>query len=61
VTQAAILRLAYLSSFHRLTQDEICRVLRESRAAHSPGQAITLATVERSVRIIVASRTRKAA
>jgi hypothetical protein len=61
MTQAAILRLAYLSSQHRLTQDEICRVLRESRAAHRPGQQVTLATVERMTRIVVAARARNAA
>jgi hypothetical protein len=61
MTQAAILRLCHLASAHRLTQDEICRVLRESRAVHKPAHAITLATVERFVRIVVASRSRKAA
>jgi hypothetical protein len=60
MTQAAILRLAYLASRYRLTQDEICRVLRDARAVHTAGQAIMVATVERTVRIVVASRTKAA-
>jgi hypothetical protein len=60
VTQAAILRLAYLASKHRMTENEICRVLRDSRSAHSPGQSIIVASVERAVRITVAARTKVA-
>jgi hypothetical protein len=60
MTDAAILRLAYLASKHRMTQDGICRSLRESRTAQGQG-AITVATVERSVRIAVAARGRTAA
>ena len=56
MTQAAILRLAYLSSSHRLTQEEICRVLRDARAAHTAGQQVILASVERAVRTTVAAR-----
>ena len=60
MTQAAILRLAYLASKHRMTEAEICRVLRESRAAQGKGE-IAVATVDRSVRIAVAARMCKAA
>jgi hypothetical protein len=61
MTQAAIRRLAYLSSVHRLTREEICRVLRDARAAHTTGQPVILASVERAVRIVVAARTCRAA
>jgi hypothetical protein len=60
MTAAAILRLAFLASKHRMTEQEICRVLRESRAAQGRGE-ITVPTVERTVRIAVAARTRIAA
>jgi hypothetical protein len=60
VTQAAILRLAYLASSHQLTQEEICRALRESRQAQGAGE-ITVPTVERSVRMTVAARASRAA
>jgi hypothetical protein len=60
VTQAAILRLAFLASKHRMTEQEICRVLRESRTAQGKGE-VTVPTVERSVKITVAARTRRAA
>jgi hypothetical protein len=61
MTQAAILRLAYLASKHRLTEHEICRVLRESHATQGQGSEITVPTIERSVRIAVAARARTAA
>jgi hypothetical protein len=60
MTQAAVLRLCYLSTHHRLTQEEICKVQRESRAAHKPQHAVTLATIERTVKIVVAARVRAA-
>jgi hypothetical protein len=61
MTQAAILRLAYLALKQRLTEHEICRMLRESRATQGQGDAITAPTIERTVRIAVAARAHTAA
>jgi hypothetical protein len=59
MTQAAILRLAFLASKHRMTEQEICRVLRESRVAQGQ-EEIAVPTIERTVRITVAARSQKA-
>jgi len=60
MTYAAIFRLAALASQHTLTEDEIAATLRAARAQH-PGEAVSLAAIERAVLDMLAGRERHAA
>jgi len=55
MTYAAIFRLATLASQYTLTEGEIAATLRAARAQH-PGEAVSLAAMERAVIAIVEAR-----